>query len=78
MKHPLLVSLALAAGLTAPVLAQIPTAPPPPNAPTAPARPINRVGGQVTGVTGNAITVRAGAMRRPSPSRWPRTLKFLA
>ena len=54
MKHPLLVSLALAAGLIAPVTAQTPVAPP---TPTAPERPINHAGGRVMAVNGGAITV---------------------
>ena len=64
MKHPLLVSLALAAGLIAPVAAQTPAAPPMPAVTAAPARPINHVGGRITAVNGSAVTVEG---RRNAP-----------
>ena len=64
MQRPLLISLALAAGLIAPVTAQTPFVPPTPAAPGAPARPTTHVGGRVTAVTGSAITV---AGRRGAP-----------
>ena len=57
MRHPLLVSLALAAGLIAPVAAQTPVVPPTTAAPTAPPHPINHVGGRITAVNGGAVTV---------------------